>query len=151
MVHLNLSLQWHLDLEICWVKSQSRFKGSENVQHNNLKIPLFERGGISEDLKSIFITIWYSASEVFVHLPCPSSNLVYRSLELTLNNETPVLHQYQFHSPYPNPLCDFLCKEKKDAWKVTGGGRKVMMFYPDFKPWTPGSSTMGPVAASHGG
>ncbi len=35
-------------------------------------------------MKSILITVWYSASEVFVHLPCPSSNLVYRSLESTL-------------------------------------------------------------------
>ncbi len=41
-------------------------------------------GGISEDLKSILITIWYSASEVFVHPLCPSSNFVYRSLESTL-------------------------------------------------------------------
>ena len=39
---------------------------------------------ISEDLKSISITVWYSASEVFVHFPCPSSNLVYRSFESTL-------------------------------------------------------------------
>ncbi len=50
-----------------------------------LKIPLFGRGGISEDLKSILITVWYSSSEVFVHLPCPSSNLVSRSLESTLD------------------------------------------------------------------
>ncbi len=54
----------------------------------NLKIPLFEKGSISEDLQSILITIWYSASEVFVHLPCPSSNLVYnRPLESTLATE----------------------------------------------------------------
>ncbi len=31
-------------------------------------------------------TVWYNASEVFVHLPCPSSNLVYRSLESTLRD-----------------------------------------------------------------
>ncbi len=46
---------------------------------------LFISGGISEDLKSILITVWYSTSEVFVHLPCSSSNLVYRSLESTLS------------------------------------------------------------------
>ena len=51
-----------------------------------MKIPLFGIGGISEDLKSILITVRYNASEVFVHLPCPSSNLVYRSLESTLRN-----------------------------------------------------------------
>ncbi len=50
-----------------------------------MTIPLLGRGGIFEDLKSILITVWYSASELFVHLPCPSSNLVYRFLELTLN------------------------------------------------------------------
>ncbi len=36
---------------------KSRFKGSVNVQHTDLKIPLFGRGGISEDLKSILITV----------------------------------------------------------------------------------------------
>ncbi len=46
---------------------------------------MFGRGGIYEDLKSILITVWYSVSEVFVHLPCPSSNLVYRSFESTLD------------------------------------------------------------------
>ncbi len=61
-----------------------QFKGSANVQHIDLKIPLFERGGISKDLKSIMITVCSSASEVFLHFPCPSSNLVYRSLESTL-------------------------------------------------------------------
>ncbi len=35
--------------------NQSRFKPSANVQHTDLKIPLFGRGGISEDLKSILI------------------------------------------------------------------------------------------------
>ncbi len=54
-----------------WLDS---IKGSANVQHTDLKTPWFGRGGISEDLKSILITVWYSASEVFVHLPCPSSN-----------------------------------------------------------------------------
>ena len=38
-------------------KYQSRFKGSANVQHTDYKIPLFGRGGISEDLKSILITV----------------------------------------------------------------------------------------------
>ncbi len=33
---------------------------------------------------NIDYTVWYSASDVFVHLRCPSSNLVYRSLESTL-------------------------------------------------------------------
>ncbi len=31
--------------------------------------------------------VWYSASEVFVHLSCPSSNLVYRSLKSTLRQD----------------------------------------------------------------
>ncbi len=35
----------------------SRFKGSANAQLIDLKIPLFGRGGISEDLKSILITV----------------------------------------------------------------------------------------------
>ncbi len=60
------------------------FNRHANVQPIDLKVPLFGRRGISEDLKSILITVWYSASEVFVHLRCPSSNLVYRSLESTL-------------------------------------------------------------------
>ncbi len=55
-----------------------------NVQSIDLKVPLFGRGGISKDLKSISITVRYSTSQVFVHIPCPSSNLVYRSLESTL-------------------------------------------------------------------
>ncbi len=40
--------------------------------------------------------VWYSASEVFVHLPCPSSNLVYRALESTLAlqpNKRMIQHQ----------------------------------------------------------
>ncbi len=56
-----------------------------NFQHIDLKVPLFARGGISEDLKSIVIipsdTVHHS---FFAYLPCPSSNLVYRSLESTL-------------------------------------------------------------------
>ena len=43
----------------------SWFKGSANVQHIDLNIPLFGRGGISE----IWNQYWFSASEVFVHLP----------------------------------------------------------------------------------
>ncbi len=66
------------------VSVSNRFKGSANVQHIDLKIPLFRRGGISEDLKSILITVCYSSWEVFVHLPCPSPNFVYRFLESTL-------------------------------------------------------------------
>ncbi len=31
------------------------------------------------------ITVRYSISQFFAHLPCPSSNLVYRSLESTLH------------------------------------------------------------------
>ncbi len=42
------------------------------------------------------ITVWYSASEVFVHLPCPSSNLVHRSLESTL------IHVFSYN---PNTFC----------------------------------------------
>ncbi len=37
--------------------SWSRFKGSANVQNIDLKIPLFGRGGFSEELKSILITV----------------------------------------------------------------------------------------------
>ncbi len=63
------------------IRVDSRDLQTSNI---NLKIPLFRRGGISEDLKSILITVWYSASGFFVHLPCPSSNLVYRFLESNL-------------------------------------------------------------------
>ncbi len=59
------------------------FNRHANVQHidlNFLKVPLFGRGGISEDLKSTLITVRYSTSH-FSHLPCPSLNLVSRSFE----------------------------------------------------------------------
>ncbi len=56
-----------------------------NIQHIDWNVPLFGRGAISEDLKSILITVIYSTSQFFAHLPCPSSNLAYRSLESTLN------------------------------------------------------------------
>ncbi len=48
-----------------------------NVQHIDLKVPLFGRGDISEDLKSILTTVRYSTLQF-------ASNLVYRSLESTL-------------------------------------------------------------------
>ncbi len=57
------------------------FNQHENVQHIHLKVPLFERGGISEDLKSILNTVRYRTSQFFAHLPWTSSNLVYRSFE----------------------------------------------------------------------
>ncbi len=67
-----------------------------------------ERGGISEDLKSILITVWYvSASDVFVHLPCPSSNLVYRSLESTLRCMIQSLRSYMTTSLVQIEVCLF--------------------------------------------
>ncbi len=56
-----------------------------NVQNIDLKVQLFGRGSIPEDLKSVLITVWYNASGFCSSPPCPSSNLVYRSLELTLS------------------------------------------------------------------
>ena len=75
------------------------FNQHANVQHIDLKVTLFGRDGISEDLKSILITARYSTTEFLVHLPYPSLNLVYRSLELTLVSRTKeelqsVLHVY---------------------------------------------------------
>ncbi len=70
----------------CQNHCYNMFNRDANIQHTNLKVPLFGRGGISEDLKLILITIWHSASQIFVHLPRPSSNLVYRSHESTLND-----------------------------------------------------------------
>ncbi len=50
-----------------------------------MKVPLFERGGICEELKSTFIPFRYSTyHSCFVHLSCPPSNLVYWSLEFCL-------------------------------------------------------------------
>ncbi len=60
----------------------------------------FWRSEINIDL--IPYTVWYSASEVFVHLPCPSSNLVYNSLESTLV-QTFRRTWYWWYS-YPNKL-----------------------------------------------
>ncbi len=53
-----------------------------NVKNIDLKVPLFERGGISEDLKSILITVIHYIS-IFVHLPAHLQTYVYRSLEST--------------------------------------------------------------------
>ncbi len=89
-------------LRACWrneivIYPRVDLWGSANVQHIDLKIPLIGRGGISEDLKSILITVWYRASEVFVHLLCRSSNLVYRSLESTFDLAGPLLDTLNNH------------------------------------------------------
>ena len=62
---------------------------SRDLRTSNISIWRYHclGGDISEDLKSILITIWYSASESFVHLPW-SSNLVYRSLESILTDKS---------------------------------------------------------------
>ncbi len=67
------------------------FNRLANFQHMDLKVPLFRRGGISEDLKSILITVRYSTSQFFLlisptHLEIYSPahlDLVYKSLEST--------------------------------------------------------------------
>ncbi len=61
-------------------------KRHANIQHyDNIDLPLFGRGGISEDLKLILITSQIQYITVFAHLPCTSSNVIYyRSLESTL-------------------------------------------------------------------
>ncbi len=48
------------------------------------KVLLFGRVGISEDQTSILSTVRYSTLQFFAHLPCPSTNLLYRSFEPTL-------------------------------------------------------------------
>ncbi len=58
-----------------------------NIQNIHLKVPLFGRGAISEDLKSILIIVRYNTPQYFANLPCPSSNLVYRSLESTIPDQ----------------------------------------------------------------
>ncbi len=75
------------NLEILFRSKRVRTLTIKKVQHSIWRYHL-GRGGISEDLKLILTTVWYSASEGFVHLPCPSSNLVYRSLESTLHDLT---------------------------------------------------------------
>ncbi len=55
------------------------FNRHASVQHIDLKV--HRKGSISEDLKSILISVRYITSQFFVNLPCRSSNLDYRSLE----------------------------------------------------------------------
>ena len=47
------------------------FNRHANVQHIDLKVPLFGRGDISKDLKSILVTIRYSTSPFFCSSPLP--------------------------------------------------------------------------------
>ncbi len=80
-VRLHTSGEWFVELR--QNMRYNLFNRCANVQHIDLMVPLFGRGGISEDLKSILITVRSSTSQFLVCLPCSSPNLVYRSLELT--------------------------------------------------------------------
>ncbi len=61
-----------------------------------------------------FLKIWYSASEVFVHLPCPSSNLVYKSLESTLAQM--LLPSMQADSPAQTLRCQLGSSNNQQTW-----------------------------------
>ncbi len=90
--------------KVCFTFSDSKFRtprvDSRDPQTSN--IPIWRYHCLGE---VVFLKIWNQywlpsdtgATEVFVHLPCPSSNLVYRSLESTL-----ILHTLKIIS-FPNP------------------------------------------------
>ncbi len=55
------------------------FNRHANVQHIDVKVPLFGRGGISKDLKSVLITVRYTTTEyttVFCSSPMPILKII---------------------------------------------------------------------------